>query len=163
MRKLVNPYRKYKEYNCFGCSQDNPFGLKMQFFEDGDDIYCEWDPDNNFQGYHNVLHGGIQTTMMDEIASWVVYVKLKTSGVTKKIETNFLSPVYINKGKIYLRARLSKVDSLLASVEVKLYDPNMKVCTESIVQYFTFPERIARQRFHYPGHEEFYEKNDSSE
>ncbi len=163
MRKLVSPYRKYKEYNCFGCSQDNPSGLRMQFYEDGEDIYCEWKPDSNFEGFHNILHGGIQATMMDEIASWVVFVKLKTAGVTRRMETNYLSPLYIDKGNVYLRARVSETEDLLALVEVKLYDENMKLCTEGMVHYFTFPERIARNRFHYPGHEAFYENPDTSE
>ena len=39
-----------------------------------------------FAGFHDILHGGIQATMMDEIASWVVLVKLDTSGVTYPLE-----------------------------------------------------------------------------
>lgn len=31
-------------YNCIGCSPDNPFGLHLCFYEDGDDIVTTWKP-----------------------------------------------------------------------------------------------------------------------
>ena len=38
MKKIINPYVSLPGYNCFGCAPHNPFGVKMEFFEDGDDI-----------------------------------------------------------------------------------------------------------------------------
>ncbi|MGD0710115.1 MAG: hypothetical protein ABR968_02965 [Bacteroidales bacterium] len=70
MRKISNPYIKVKEYCCFGCSPDNKTGLRLEFYEDGDEIYTEWQPTQYLQGYVNVVHGGIQSTLMDEIAAY---------------------------------------------------------------------------------------------
>ena len=94
MKKISNPFEKSENYNCFGCSQNNKFGLQMKFFEDEDEIVTFWQPQNRFQGYNFVLHGGIQATLMDEIASWVVFIKLKTAGVTSKMEIRYKKPVY---------------------------------------------------------------------
>lgn len=46
MKKIKNPYKGLEEqgYNCFACCPSNPFGLKMEFYEDGDDIVCLWHP-----------------------------------------------------------------------------------------------------------------------
>lgn len=82
MIKLKNPYAEFKEYNCFGCSPTNPSGLRMEFHEEGENIVSRWNPGHDHQGFHDLLHGGIQATMMDEIASWVVFMKLDTVGVT---------------------------------------------------------------------------------
>ena len=38
MKKIINPWRNHEGYNCFGCSPDNPIGLHMEFYEDGDYI-----------------------------------------------------------------------------------------------------------------------------
>lgn len=38
MKKIINPWRNHDGYNCFGCSPDNPIGLHLEFYEDGDYI-----------------------------------------------------------------------------------------------------------------------------
>ncbi len=90
-RKIRNPFTIHKGFNCFGCSPpDNPpIGLQLNFIDHGDFITANWQPQTNYQGYHNLLHGGIQATLLDEIASWFVNVKLKTAGVTSKIEIKY--------------------------------------------------------------------------
>ena len=67
MEKLENPWLGLVDegYNCFGCAPGNPCGLKMEFYEDGDDIVCYWTPGDNYQGWLKTLHGGIQATLMD--------------------------------------------------------------------------------------------------
>ncbi|MCP4176231.1 MAG: PaaI family thioesterase, partial [bacterium] len=104
MKKIVNPFIDFKGYNCIGCSPSNPYGLKMSFFEEGDEIISFWEPDDKFTGYDFILHGGIQATLMDEIASWVVFVKLETGGFTSRLNVSYKSSVFTNKGKITLRA-----------------------------------------------------------
>ena len=37
MKKIINPWRNHPEYNCFGCCPDNPIGLHLEFYEDGDE------------------------------------------------------------------------------------------------------------------------------
>ena len=68
-RKIFNPYRDLKGYNCFGCSLNNMDGLRLEFIEDGEYLKSEWQPEDKFQGYINILHGGIQATLLDEIAN----------------------------------------------------------------------------------------------
>ena len=148
--KISNPFRHYEGYNCFGCSPNNPIGLHMEFMEEGDELISTWDPAPNFQGWYNVLHGGIQSTLMDEIASWVVFVKLKTSGVTSQIEIKYKKAVPSNKGPITLRARLIEMKRNIAIVDVKLFGPDHELCTVATIKYFTFPQEVAREKLWYP-------------
>jgi len=41
-----------------------------------------------------MLHDGIQATLLDEIADWVLIVKLGTSGVTKNLNINYVKFVF---------------------------------------------------------------------
>ena len=59
MKKIINPWRNHPEYNCFGCCPDNPIGLHLEFYEDGDYIVSKWNPQHNYQGWVNTMHGGI--------------------------------------------------------------------------------------------------------
>ena len=79
MRRINNPFVRYDGYDCFGCAPENPLGLALDFFEDGEDLVATWEPGEHYQGYNRVLHGGIQATLLDEIASWVVFVKIPPS------------------------------------------------------------------------------------
>ena len=71
MKKIVNPYAKAgrAEYQCFGCSPQNAKGLQMKFQLDGEEVVSVWNPQKWAEGYMNVLHGGIQATLLDEVAA----------------------------------------------------------------------------------------------
>jgi len=157
MISLKNPYALKEGYNCFACSPTNPMGLKMEFFEDGNELVCNWEPEGQFAGFHDVLHGGIQATMIDEIASWVVMVKLDTSGVTYRLNTKYREAVRISKGGVVLRARLIGQRRNIVTIAVELRDGEGKLCSEGTADYFIFPRERAVTEFHYPGKEAFYE------
>ena len=70
MEKIINPWEGMEGYFCFGCAPNNESGLKMEFYEDGDEIVSKWVPEARFQGWLNTLHGGIQATLLDEICAW---------------------------------------------------------------------------------------------
>jgi len=156
MKKIRNPFTGLEGFDCFGCSPDNPIGLKMKFAEDGDFVISEWEPSTHFQGYMDVLHGGIQAVLMDEIASWTVYIKAGTGGVTSSISIDYNRTVYVNKGPVKLKARLSRLDGRIAIINVELYNHDNIVATEARVNYYIYPEEVARRRFYFPGHESFY-------
>lgn len=155
MTKLKNPYAEFKEYQCFGCSPTNPLGLHMEFYKEGDELVCKWNPNDHFQGFHDILHGGIQSTMMDEIASWVVFVFLDTAGVTYQLNTRFRKPVVLSKGTITIRAKLIKQERRVAEIEANLFDGENKLCSESRLNYFVLPRDKAEKEFHFPGKDAF--------
>jgi uncharacterized protein (TIGR00369 family) len=155
-KKINNPYTGLEGYHCFGCSPDNHFGLKMEFYEEGDMVICEWTPDPRFGGYKSVLHGGIQATLLDELAAWTVQIKLRTAGVTANIDLKFKKPVQTDKGNIFLKARIEKTEKKIAFVKTELFDHNNDLCCEGIVKYFIYPEEIAREKLYYPEFEKFF-------
>jgi uncharacterized protein (TIGR00369 family) len=163
MRKIINPFPGSEGYRCFACSPENAFGLNMTFIEDGDNVICNWEPRAHFQGYRNILHGGIQSTLLDELAAWIVFVKVKTSGTTTRIEVSYHKPVYTNQGTIKLQGRLIGMNGNIATVKAEIFDKNGTVCTDATVDYYTFPEKIARKKLYFPGYEKFFEKNNDPE
>ncbi len=156
MKKLYNPFINLEGYRCFGCSPDNEHGLQLQFTEEGEYVTAIWEPREHFQGWLNTLHGGIQATLLDEIASWLVFVKLDTSGVTCEMDFKFKAPVKVNEGAIHLKAQLREMKRNIAVIDTWLYNNKMELCTEGLIKYFTFNQTIATKRFWYPGKAEFY-------
>lgn len=40
----------------------------MEFYEDGDYIVSTWHPTTHYQGWVNTMHGGILSTLIDEVS-----------------------------------------------------------------------------------------------
>ena len=64
MKKIINPWKGMEGYNCFGCAPNNEAGVKMEFYEDGDEVISIWKPQPQFQGWIDTLHGGIQAVLL---------------------------------------------------------------------------------------------------
>ncbi|MCX6244074.1 MAG: PaaI family thioesterase [Bacteroidetes bacterium] len=156
MRKINNPFREREGYNCFGCSPSHPSGLQLSFVEENDELIAEWEPKPQFEGYHGVLHGGIQATLLDEIASWVVYVKLKRAGVTSSMNVKYHKPVYLNGGPLILRSKVTGMRRNLADIHSGIYTASGELCSEATVTYYTFSEKVSKESFFYPGEEAFF-------
>ena len=108
MKKIINPWRNHEGYNCFGCSPDNPIGLHLEFYEDGDYIVSTWHPDHNYQGWVDTMHGGILSTLIDEVCGWVVTRKLQTSGYTVQLNVKFRKAVPTTEPELTIRAKVTK-------------------------------------------------------
>lgn len=155
MRKLKNPFLGLSGYNCFGCSPGNPLGLKMSFFEEEERVLSYWDPRDEYQGFNDVLHGGIQATLMDELASWYIFVKMGTSGMTEGLNIRYHHAVRTSAGRITLTAELKEERKRRADILVRLYQGDEELKSESVCTYAIFPEQLARKKLHYPGREAF--------
>lgn len=149
MKKIVNPWRGMESYHCFGCDPNNASGLRMEFYEEGDEVVSRWKPRPEFQGWIDTLHGGIQATLADEISSWVVFRKYQTSGVTSKLEMRYLKPMHTTDDHITLRARVVKEVRNLVSIAVELYNAEGVLCSKGECVYYLFPKERAREEFHF--------------
>lgn len=144
------------DYNCFGCSPFNEIGLQLEFWESGPELIAKWQPSKSLEGWTDVLHGGIQASLLDELAGWIVMIKMKTAGVTSALNVKYLKPVNIPKGTITVKGELLSVDKHLATITTQLLDGQGQTCATAEAVYFCFPEKIARAKYHYPGIDAFY-------
>ncbi len=63
-------HRQPNSRNCFVCGVENPFGLHLHFTYTGPgEVTSEYTVPERYQGYPGVVHGGIVTAMLDEVAS----------------------------------------------------------------------------------------------
>lgn len=149
MKRIINPWSGMEGYRCYGCDPHSDNGLRMEFFEDGDEIISRWKPRPEFQGWINTLHGGIQATLADEISSWVVFRKYQTSGVTSRMEVRYHKPISTNEDYIGLRARTVRERRNVIDIEVRIFNAAGELCTEALCVYFTFPREKALEEFHF--------------
>lgn len=145
MKKIINPWKGLKGYYCFGCSPENPMGVKMEFYEDGDEIVSFWKPKPEYQGWLDTLHGGIQAVLLDEICAWVIVRKLQTTGVTSKMGTRYRKSISSNDTLLEIRASIQEQKRNIILVKATIYNSAKEICTEAVCTYFTFSKEKSQQ------------------
>ena len=142
MKKIINPWRNHPEYNCFGCCPDNPIGLHLEFYEDGDYIVSKWHPEHNYQGWVNTMHGGILSTLIDEVCGWVVTRKMQTSGYTFQLNVKFKKAIPTTEPELTIRAKVSKQVRNLVYINAEITNSKGELCNEGEAIYFLMKYRL---------------------
>jgi len=81
---------------CFACGKNNPRGLKMDVQFDSQSARCTYSVPEELQGWPDITHGGIISTMLDEIMVWAAAGK-KINTVTAELTVRFKKPMPTNK------------------------------------------------------------------
>ena len=109
---------------CFVCGTDNPHGLKLSFRYDekNDETISKAIFPRHFQGWKDVLHGGIISTVLDEILIKAARHK-GLDCVTVELNVKFKKPALINteymiKGKIKeIKRKIVFAEGLIMSID----------------------------------------------
>ena len=83
---------------CFVCGQDNPVGLKLDFFYDEEKqlAWTEYQAEKQYQGYHDIVHGGIISSLLDEVMVKAIMSE-GILAVTIKLTIEFKQPARIGE------------------------------------------------------------------
>jgi acyl-coenzyme A thioesterase PaaI-like protein len=87
---------------CFCCGEKNPLGLKMKFRFEGQKILSEAVVPKEYQGFADVVHGGILGTLLDELIVNLYWLKGEKA-VTVEYQVRLKAPCPVNQ-KILLSA-----------------------------------------------------------
>ena len=104
---------------CFGCSQDHPFGFRLRFAREGDEIVTTFTPTDRHQGPPGIMHGGLVTTLADEIAAWTLIGLRERFGFTAALEGRLARAVRVGV-PVEGRGRIVSDTSRIADVETRL-------------------------------------------
>ncbi len=116
---------------CFGCAPDHPIGFRLSFEEDGEDVVTRFMPEERYQGPPGILHGGLATTLADEIGAWVLVAKLQKFGFTAQISAKLHRPVRIGI-EVEGRGRIVRDRKRLVDVAVELTQDGARCMTSEL-------------------------------
>jgi len=111
---------------CFVCGSENPNGLQASFVVDAEQgrATSQLQLDQRFQGWQDVIHGGILATLLDEVAIYACRGKGEQF-VTAEINVRYRKPVPVGscvvltgeikevRRRIYLVASRIEIDGVL--------------------------------------------------
>jgi uncharacterized protein (TIGR00369 family) len=134
-----------RNHNCFGCSPTNPSGLRMRFLTDGEAVYSRLKVPEHLCGWSNIVHGGVLTTILDEVMSWSAITLLKRIALTQGITVEFIKPVHVGselKAEGRVRETGGKNDAVVEGV---LYDASGEPCARASATFKVFSPAVARR------------------
>ncbi|MBA4348422.1 MAG: hypothetical protein C0415_00320 [Thermodesulfovibrio sp.] len=103
---------------CFVCGKKNPQGLKLSFHYSNGGIVSEFTPSKIHQGYKDIIHGGIITSVLDEAMIQAAIAEGMTP-LTAEITVRFKKPLLANEETI-VEAEITKKDSRLTEASSRL-------------------------------------------
>lgn len=148
MRELIMqlPYTK----SCFVCGSQNPHGLGLRFRIAGNEVHGDFTPKPEHAGFRGIIHGGIISTVLDEVMIWAASVTQKRFCVAADLNVRFLKRVSVgqkylivgkleaDRGRIWessgeLRDEAGVVCARATSKQVPLKLADMKEMTEDFL------------------------------
>ncbi len=106
--------------HCFGCSADNPLGLRLRFFREGQGVRCETTVATTYQGAPEVVHGGIQAVLLDETCCAVAFFSRGGFVVTGALDLRYRRPCPIGQ-PLVVRARIVSDEGRYLRIAGEIY------------------------------------------
>ena len=117
--------------NCIGCGEKNPIGLKLKFEMQKGVAVTHSKLSSNYEGYKNIIHGGIITLVLDETSAKAIH-SLSIVAVTGKITVYFKKPLMV-RDEFTCEAKVVREDGRRFFVEAKLLvGDEIKARSESV-------------------------------
>jgi acyl-coenzyme A thioesterase PaaI-like protein len=83
-------------HNCFACGTLNLHGMQLELNFEGETCWTELRLRPDFEGWEGVAHGGIVSTLLDEVMAWAI-AAYNVWAVTAKMSVEFRGAVPIGK------------------------------------------------------------------
>ena len=133
------------DHNCFGCSPVNTSGLQMTFYTNETAVCSKVTVPEHLCGWNNLVHGGVLTTILDEIMSWSAIYLLKRVPMTKSMTVDFLKPIYVGdplrvEGKV--SEKKGKHEALM---EGRIYNKDDVCCASAAGTFAVFSPAVAKR------------------
>lgn len=127
--------------NCFVCGRNNPRGLYMTFYDNGDDVVeSHYTIPELFQGYPGIVHGGVQASILDEIAGRISLVEdMHAFMMSVRLDMKYRHPVPTEE-PLHIIAKREYLSDRYGQARCMIYLPDGQLASEASVKLVRLPE-----------------------
>lgn len=140
------PLQDLMPFTCYGCGAQNPLGLQIKSFRQGDALVCRWQPRPEHIGPPGHVYGGIIASVVDCHALWAAIARrcrdeghsLSRQGppdytcVTGRLTVNYRKPAAIDRA-LELRAWVTETGERKSVVACEVRQGELLVATAEVV------------------------------
>lgn len=121
-------YNLEDDNHCFVCGEENPSGLHLKFDLCDGKVHSEFTPEKTFQGYKDVVHGGIISTVLDE-AMVKAALMHGMPVVTAEITVRFKNPLMAGE-KAVIEAQITSTNRKIVETAAIIKKPDNTLIAE---------------------------------
>jgi acyl-coenzyme A thioesterase PaaI-like protein len=118
---------------CFACGKENPIGLHLEFTPKDSCVEAVFSPGFFHQGYPNIVHGGIVTTLLDEAMAYVLEFN-NYRGLTARLNVKFIKALKPDE-KYRVIGYLDKIRGKVIKTHAEILDEENRIIVKA---YATF-------------------------
>ncbi len=119
---------------CFVCGDKNKIGLKVAFFYEDGKAKAQYTPTPEFEGYKDILHGGILSALLDEAMIYSIIAQGIIT-VTVQIEVKFKKPAKIGE-TLFLEGQVTEDKGKIIHTEGKIFTKDGTIIAQSKGKFF---------------------------
>lgn len=87
---------RIRPHHCFACGELNEIGLHLALKFEPRRCHVELTIPDRFEGWEGLIHGGIVSTILDEVMAWAL-IEQDSWGVTARMSIQFHRPVLVGQ------------------------------------------------------------------
>lgn len=131
---------------CFVCGLNNPVGLQMTFYDNGEnEVYANYTVPEQYNGYPGIVHGGIVATILDEAVGRVALIADPNHFMfSVKLEVKYRHPVP-TETPLKITGRIVKLRGRLGKAVGQIELPDGTIACESVMTLADVPEELLDQ------------------
>lgn len=134
---------------CFGCGKSHLDGLNIRSYWEGDEAVCRWTSQDKFQGWKNLLNGGILASLVDchcmctAMAAAYRHENRELDSqpeyryATGTLSVKYLKPT-LNDAQIELRAKITEIKGRKTVLSCDVFANNEKTAEANVVALRVF-------------------------
>jgi uncharacterized protein (TIGR00369 family) len=127
-------------HHCFVCGESNAVGLKLRFTTDGRIVHTRFRLHAAHNGFRGIIHGGILTTVLDEIMVWACAVPTGRFAFCAELTVRFLNPVRPDEEILATGELLENRKNRVFEAKAVLASPSGQIFAEGTGKYFPIPK-----------------------
>ena len=127
-------------HSCFVCGESNAAGLKLRFTTDGRVVQTRFRLRPAHIGFRGVVHGGLLTTVLDEIMVWACAVPTRRFAFCAELTVRFLNPARPDDEIIATGELLANRKNRIFEAKAVLANPAGQPFAEAAGKYLPIPK-----------------------
>jgi acyl-coenzyme A thioesterase PaaI-like protein len=141
------PWRVLDDYQCFGCSPHNPFGLGLEFAEHPDGIVTTFRLGRGYESYPGVVHGGLLGVVCDEIMGNLIVLRTGLVAFTTGMRMRYLQPILVDESCTCVASLgTAGTDGQVTSARAEIFNSAGALVASSTATYRPVPFSTTRDR-----------------
>lgn len=116
------------DHHCFVCGEKNPHGLHLKFSLHEGKVSSEFIPQKIHQGYKDIVHGGIISTIIDEAMVKAALMQ-GLPAITAEITVRFRNPLIVGE-KAIIEATITNMNKRIIETSARIKKSDATVVAE---------------------------------